>query len=150
MTDQPSSEISCLCLSFRSGIFLTFLWGLFWMWCWYHTCSFLWTGQYTEPFNDDDVPFTKNANVVVPCAILSVLQPILFGLWLSPWPVGDVNATRFGLVVGSAVLLVIAIVFTVGGVYIMAIDIVAMGYVLRQTWIYYSQEKKLSDDVKGQ
>ena len=139
--ELPSS-IGCACLSFRTGMFLTLLWGLFWAWCWYHTCSFLWTGQYEDFFNNDDLPFTKNANIVVPCAIMSMFQPILFGLWLSPWPVGDVDWTRMGLVVGTGILMVIATVFTVGGVYVMAIDVAAMGYVMRQTWLYYSLHKK--------
>lgn len=143
-----ANAVTCFCLSFRTGIILTFLWGIFWMWCWYHTCSFVWTGQYEEFFNNDDLPFTKNAFVVVPCAILSVLQPILFGLWLSPWPIGDVEWTRIRLVVGSAILLIIAIVFTFGGVYVMAIDVVAMGYVMKQTWSYYL-DKKYQQEMKS-
>jgi len=63
--------------------------------------------------------------------------------------VGDVDWTRMGLVVGTGILLVIATVFAVGGVYVMAIDVAAMGYVMRQTWLYYSLHKKCESVMRS-
>ena len=127
----------CSYLSFRGGIILLFLWELFWLWCWFMTSQFMWTGEYNS-FNDGGF-VTKNVFVILFCSLLSLISVILTVFYLF---YEDSLRTRMGLVIASATMFVIAVVFVIGGVVIMWIDILAMGYSLKKTYDHYFQLKR--------
>jgi hypothetical protein len=120
-------------ISFETGIKILFAWELFWMWCWYMTSEFMWTGEYTQ-FNDGGF-ITKNVPIILFCVFLSLGSVIFTALYLF---YKDTKMTRLGLVVSSATMLIIAVVFVIGGVPVMWIDILAMGYALKKTWDHYN------------
>ena len=131
----------CGCLSFRQGMYLLLAWEVFWMWCWYMTCEFMWTGEYNT-FNDGGF-VTKDVRIILFCTVQSLVSVVLTSAYLF---LRDSPSTRLGLVVASVIMLTIAVVFVIGGVPIMWIDIVAMGYSLKKTWDHY-QENPLSSDA---
>lgn len=98
------------------------------------TCSFFWTGEYNT-FNDGGF-VTRDPTVVVVCTLLSLYSCLAFGAWLFFAQVDDVKA-RLLLFVGSLGMLLIAIVFVIGGVWIMILDIAIMGYYSWITWEHY-------------
>lgn len=133
MTTNSSSEdgtdATCLgCLSFRGGMKLLFGWGVFWLWCWFMTSQFMWKGVYNQ-FNGGGA-VTRSVPVIVVCTLLSLAAVVLTGLYLFK---EDTVRTRFGLVVASGTMLAIAVVFVVGGVSVMWLDVVLMSYSLKKT-----------------
>lgn len=113
---------------------LLFAWEIFWLWCWFMTSEFMWTGEYNS-FNEGGL-VTKSVPIILFCTFLSIVSAVLTGLYLF---YQDTVQTRLGLVVSSATMFIIAVVFVIGGVPIMWIDIAAMGYSLKKTWEYYVQ-----------
>ena len=99
------------------------------MWCWFMTCQFMWTGEYNT-FNNGGF-ITKNVPIILFCTFLTLASVLLTSYYLF---VVDDARSRYGLVVASATMFVVAVVFVFGGVPIMIIDIVAMGYCLKKTW----------------
>lgn len=75
--------------------------------------------------------------MIIPSAVLSALAPLFFSMWLYD----DNNKTRLLLFTGSSILLGIAAVFVVGGVYIMILDLLIMGYCCVITWNYVKNNK---------
>ena len=137
MSSSESVEVAfipastcCYCMSFRSGMKLLFAWSLFWMFCWYMTCQFIFNGGEYNEFNNGGF-ITRNVPIVVSCTLLTLVSVILEALYLF---YQDTAKTRYGLVVASAIMLIIALVFTFGGVPIMIIDIVLMGYSVQKAW----------------
>ena len=118
-------------MSFRTGMKLQLAWSLFWMFCWYMTCQFMFTGEYND-FNNGGI-VTKSVPIILFCTLLTFVAVILTAMYLYKDTVG----TRLGLVVASGTLFVVAVVFVFGGVPIMIIDIVAMGYALMKTWYVF-------------
>ena len=123
----------CGCLSFKIGMILVFIWGLFWMWCWYMTAQFMWNGGKYNQFNS--VPITKDPTIVVISTILSAFCPV----WFAAYFCKDSKITRLGLVIGSLMLLILAVIFVAGGIYVMLLDIALMGYVTKVTWDHYKK-----------
>jgi hypothetical protein len=113
-------------------------WEIFWLWCWFMTAEFMWTGEYNT-FNDGGF-VTKSIPIIVCCTVLSFVSAVLTGLYLF-WQ--DSSRTRLGLIVASAIMFLIAVVFVIGGVPIMWIDIVAMGYCLKKTWDHCDETTRL-------
>ena len=100
------------------------------MFCWYMTCQFIFNGGEYNEFNNGGF-ITRNVPIVVSCTLLTLVSVILEALYLF---YQDTAKTRYGLVVASAIMLIIALVFTFGGVPIMIIDIVLMGYSVQKAW----------------
>jgi hypothetical protein len=130
-------QARCLCLSFRGGMKLLLAWEIFWIWCWFMTSQFMWTGEFNT-FNEGGF-VTKSVPVILFCTFLSVVSVVLTSLYLF---YKDTVQTRLGLVASSATMLVVAVVFVIGGVPIMWIDILAMGYCLKKTWDHYVEMKE--------
>jgi hypothetical protein len=97
------------------------------MFCWYMTCQFMWTGEYNT-FNEGFI--TRNVPIVLFCTFLTLVSVILTIMYLYQ----DSANARLGLVVSSATMFLVAVVFVIGGVPVMILDIVAMGYALKKTW----------------
>ena len=95
----------------------------------------MWTGEYNS-FNDAEI--TKSIPITIFCTFLSLISAVLTGLYLF---YQDTSETRLGLVVSSAIMFIIAVVFVIGGVPIMWIDILAMGYCSKVTWDHYTGSK---------
>ncbi len=137
---QENKDSSCcICLSFRGGMKLLLAWEAFWLWCWFMTSQFMWTGDYNT-FNDGGF-VTKSVPIILFCTLLSLVSVVLTGLYLFHQ---DTARTRLGLIVASGTMFVIAIVFVMGGVPIMWIDIAAMGYCLKKTWDHYVEIRDIS------
>ena len=98
------------------------------MFCWYMTCQFMFTGEYND-FNNGGF-ITKNVPIILFCTFLTLIAVLLTAAYLYQ----DSAKSRLGLVISSATMFVVAIVFVIGGVPIMIIDILAMGYSLQKTW----------------
>ena len=131
LTNCEPKEKCCYCISFRTGMKLQLAWGVFWMWCWYMTCQFMFTGEYND-FNNGGI-VTKSVPIILFCTLLTLIAVVLNATYLYKDTVGS----RLGLVVASGTLFVVAVVFVFGGVPIMIIDILAMGYALMKTWYVF-------------
>ena len=139
--DEIRDTTCCGCLTFKMGMVLVFLWGVFWMWCWYMTSLFMFNGGIYNDFNS--VAITQDPTVTVVSTILSAFCPILFAAYF----LKDNKCTRLGLIIGSSMLNIIAVIFVVGGVYIMILDILLMIYVTKVTWDHFKKsgtESKLT------
>ena len=135
--DQPETEKSCCgCLPFRGGMKILFAWELFWLWCWFMTSQFMWTGEFNT-FNGGGF-VTRSVPIILFCTFLSLVSAVLTGLYLF---YQDNLQTRMGLVVSSGIMFIVAVVFVIGGVPIMWIDILAMGYCSKVTWGHYIEAK---------
>lgn len=134
MVNSPleNRENCCGCLSFKGGMKILLVWELFWLWCWFMTSQFMWTGEFNS-FNDGGF-VTKSVPIIIFCTMLSLISAILTSLYLF---YKDTKQTRLGLIVASGIMFVVAVVFVIGGVPIMWIDIVAMGYCLKRTYEHY-------------
>mmetsp|Transcript_6759 Transcript_6759/g.9694 ORF Transcript_6759/g.9694 Transcript_6759/m.9694 type:complete len:149 (-) Transcript_6759:66-512(-) len=130
--DADGSANCCYCHSFRSGMKLLFAWGLFWMWCWFMTAQFMWTGEYND-FNGGGF-ITKSIPFIILCTLFSLISVVLTGFYLF---YEDTARSRLGLVAASGTMFAIAVIFVIGGVPIMLIDIAAMGYCGKKTWEHY-------------
>ena len=129
-------------LFFQRGIELLFVWELFWLVCWIFTAQFMWTGEYNS-FNEGGW-IAKSVPVILFCSVLSIISTVLTGRYLF---VEDAETTRFGLFVACAIMLVIAVLFVVGGVPIMVIDILAMGYATKKTWEHYQEAPPVEYEI---
>ena len=161
---KPTSSSRCLCCSFRTGIIVLFGWELFWLWCWYMTCQFLWIpgGEYNS-FNDGGW-ITRSPPIILFCTFLTFLSTMLTGWYLLGGEGRSASSSsssltaasgvqkdklrRLGLVVSCILMLIIAIVFVIGGVYIMIIDILLMGCAIWKTWMHYKEKVSSGDDGK--
>ena len=94
----------------------------------------MWTGEYND-FNDGGF-VTKSVPIILFCTFLSVISVILTGWYLF---YADTKMSRLGLVISSGIMFVVAVVFVIGGVPIMWIDIIAMTYALKKTWDHYTE-----------
>lgn len=121
-------------ISFTTGIKILLAWELFWIFCWFMTAQFMWTGEYND-FNDGGF-VTKSVPIILFCTFLSVISVILTGWYLF---YADTKMSRLGLVISSGIMFVVAVVFVIGGVPIMWIDIIAMTYALKKTWDHYTE-----------
>mmetsp|Transcript_7819 Transcript_7819/g.16974 ORF Transcript_7819/g.16974 Transcript_7819/m.16974 type:complete len:148 (-) Transcript_7819:220-663(-) len=139
-----NADSCCICLSFRGGMKLLLAWEIFWIWCWFMTSQFMWTGEYNT-FNDGGF-VTKNVPIILFCTFLSLASVFLTGLYLFHT---DSMRTRLGLVLSSLTMLVVAVVFVIGGVPVMWIDILAMGYCLAKTWKHYASMKDATEGSPG-
>ena len=97
------------------------------------TAQFMFNGGVYNDFNS--VAITKDPTICVISTILSAFCPILFTAYFCK----DTKYTRLGLVIGSAMLLIIAVIFVAGGIYVMVIDVILMGYVTKVTWDHYKK-----------
>ena len=111
------------------------------MWCWFMTSQFIWTGEYNT-FNDGGL-ITRSIPVIIFCTILSFIAVLLTGFYLFR---EDTIRSRLGLVVSSGTLLAIAVIFVIGGVPIMWIDILFMTYSVKRTWEEYQSLKQSQDN----
>jgi len=98
----------------------------------------MWTGEYNT-FNSGGF-ITKSVPIVLFCTFLSFISALLTGRYLFSQ---DSVKTRMGLIVSSIIMFLIAIVFVMGGVPIMWIDIFAMGYCIMVTWDHYMVAKNV-------
>ncbi len=93
----------------------------------------MWTGEFNS-FNDGGF-ITKSIPIIIFCTLLSLAAVVLTGMYL--FYEDNTARSRLGLVVASATMLAVAVVFVAGGVPIMWIDIVAMTYSCKKTWEHY-------------
>lgn len=123
---ERSQDQRCVsCLSFRTGMKILF------------GSQFIWTGEYNT-FNDGGL-ITRSIPVIIFCTILSFIAVLLTGFYLFR---EDTIRSRLGLVVSSGTLLAIAVIFVIGGVPIMWIDILFMTYYsVKRTWEEYQSLK---------
>ena len=102
--------------------------------------DFMWNGKEGEEkynqFNDGGW-VTRDPTVIIVCTVLSVISTIAFGGWFC-FKFDDSTA-RMMLFVGSLIMLVVAIIFVIGGVWVMIADIALMGYYSWVTWQHYQQ-----------
>ena len=91
----------------------------------------MFTGEYND-FNNGGI-VTKIVPIILFCTLLTLIAVVLNAMYLYKDTVGS----RLGLVVASGTLFVVAVVFVFGGVPIMIIDILAMGYALMKTWYVF-------------
>lgn len=103
------------------------------------TASFMWTGEYT-PFNDGGW-ITKNPATIVICTLLTLIST---GLTVHYLCFKDSKETRRNLFIAVVIMFAIAIVFVIGGVDIMWIDILAMTYALIKSHEHYMNHRETS------
>lgn len=96
----------------------------------------MWTGEFNT-FNGGGF-VTRSVPIILFCTFLSLVSAVLTGLYLF---YQDNLQTRMGLVVSSGIMFIVAVVFVIGGVPIMWIDILAMGYCSKVTWGHYIEAK---------
>ena len=95
----------------------------------------MWNGGVYNQFNDGGF-VTRDPTIIIICTVASLLSCLSFGSYLLCCSQTSLKA-RMALFLGSLGMLVIAVIFVAGGIWIMLLDIVLMGYYCKVTWTHY-------------